>query len=129
MSFLFYRRSHRHDLGSTSFNPAFFHEASSSQNRGISQYPINNNADIQLDQQDNNTEVQQPEKMLIVWGTNIVVKDVVSAFRNFLENFTFAHLPDENLAISSTGPVDRYSPFYPRLLAFMHSVESRYCCI
>ena len=71
-----------------------------------------------------------PEKMLIVWGTNIIVKDVVTAFRDFLENFTLAHLPDtDSASMTAESAMDRIEPFYPRLLSYLYTIESKYLLI
>lgn len=132
--FYLHRRSRRHDIGSAAFNPGLFHESTySSHENGASQPASDNhqtaNGDVGINdagQNAVNVDLNAPEKMLIVWGTNIIVKDVVAAFRDFLENFTLAHLPSVDGASAQAEPLaNRFEPFYPRLLSYLHAIESR----
>ena len=68
------------------------------------------------------------ERVRVIWGTNIVISDAISAFRNFLANFTLAQrkrfeaaTPNAPLPEILASDLD---PLYPRLLAQVQPLHS-----
>lgn len=81
---------------------------------------------------------QQPspaERIRVIWGTNIVISDAISAFRNFLANFTPAQRKRFEAAAVPDGPLPEIlaadlDPLYPRLLAQVRECDDAVavCC-
>lgn len=75
------------------------------------------------------------ERVRVIWGTNIVISDAISAFRSFLLDFTTAHrkMADARAHASSSPSGSRsplpttsamdLEPLYPRLLQQIHDTE------
>ncbi|PJF16702.1 DNA helicase, partial [Paramicrosporidium saccamoebae] len=69
------------------------------------------------------------ERVRVIWGTNIVISDAISAFKSFLSNFTTAHRkmaearaagPDAPLPTTMAHDLE---PLYPRLLQQIQDTE------
>lgn len=60
------------------------------------------------------------ERIRVIWGTNIVISDAISAFRNFLANFTLAQRKRFEASAPNAPLPDVHAsdlePLYPRLL-------------
>lgn len=73
------------------------------------------------------------EKVRVIWGTNIVIKETVTSFRDFLINFTMGHkrlagLDDAESTLppptpQNATPLYDVEPFYPRLLRQLKETE------
>jgi hypothetical protein len=67
-------------------------------------------------------EASPTERIRVIWGTNIVISDAISAFRSFLANFAPAQRKRFEAAAVPNGPLPEMlasdlDPLYPRLLA------------
>lgn len=70
---------------------------------------------------------QAAERIRVIWGTNIVISDMIGAFKSFLANYTMAHRfggksddePSHQLLASD------FEPLYPRLLRQLRETEIR----
>lgn len=62
----------------------------------------------------NNLQGHSAERLRVIWGTNIVISDAISSFKNFLHDFTLAHRSLFEKTVVN-HPND-YEPLYPKLL-------------
>lgn len=67
-------------------------------------------------------QLSEDQKVKVIWGTNIVVKETISAFRSFLTSFTAAH---RQLYQGGTlgGDFSETEPLYPALIRQLKEVE------
>lgn len=89
--------------------------------------------------QNNTSSSSSSDRVRVIWGTNIVVSDAISVFKEFLTKFTLAHrkISDQRASIAasiknSETPSDTASSrttssdleaFYPKLLAQIRDTE------
>lgn len=71
-------------------------------------------------------QTESAERVRVIWGTNIVISDTISAFKSFLVNFTLAHRfgtgsEERNHQLLSSD----FEPLYPRLLRQLNETEVR----
>lgn len=75
------------------------------------------NDEVMINGQQHRTE----ERVRVIWGTNIVISDAISAFRSFLANFTLAQRKRFEAATPNAPLPDILAsdlePLYPRLLS------------
>jgi DNA replication licensing factor MCM4 len=78
-----------------------------------------------------------PDKVRVIWGTNIVIQQTIQQFKDFLLHFTPAHLQ-----LSGTSPIEaasrsfnsedteevasKWTPYYPTVLRRLYETQRPY---
>ena len=65
------------------------------------------------------------DKVRVIWGTNIVIQETVKQFKDFLLNFTEAHLVLANGGMAN-DEANLWEPYYPKLLKRLYETGQNY---
>ena len=83
-------------------------------------------SEINLHTEINSPPTESAERVRVIWGTNIVISETISAFKSFLINFTLAHrFGNDSEERGHQLLASDFEPLYPRLLRQLNETEIR----
>lgn len=83
-------------------------------------------SEINLNTEANVPPTESAERVRVIWGTNIVISETISAFKSFLVNFTLAHrFGNDSEERGHQLLASDFEPLYPRLLRQLNETEVR----
>jgi DNA replication licensing factor MCM4 len=97
------------------------HPTSSTMAAGPSQPP----AMLPSEQTDNQMPQEAPERVRVIWGTDIRISETIAAFKSFLATFTLEHRFGASAGQADQMLASDYEPLYPRLMRQLYEDEIR----
>jgi DNA replication licensing factor MCM4 len=83
-------------------------------------------SEINLNTETNIPQTESAERVRVIWGTNIVISETISAFKSFLVNFTLAHrFGNDSEERGHQLLASDFEPLYPRLMRQLNETEVR----